>query len=60
MKQGGPGRRGGRGEGLSLNLQNYLKITMIQEVERESVDRPSLLIVADVRCKEIKDPWPLS
>ena len=51
---------GGRGEGLSLNLQNYLKIIMIQEVESGSPDRPSLLIVADVRCKGIKAPWPLS
>ena len=45
---------------MSLNLQNYLKLIMIQEVERGSVDRASLLIVADVWCKEIKEPWPLS
>ena len=41
---------------MSLNLQNYLKIIMIQEVERGSPDRPSLLIVADVRCKESRPP----
>lgn len=58
--EGGEGGEGGREAGVPLGLQNCLKIIIIQGMGRGSPGSPSLLIVAEVKYKGIKEPWPMS